>query len=254
MRLSYCGAPFLGWQIQPQEPTVQGTLQTAMSRLLRHDVAITGAGRTDTGVNARMMVAHFDADAPLPADFLYRLNGICGRDIAVQEIWPVPDNAHARFDATQRTYHYYALTEKSPFFHALAWRTVRPLDFEAMNDAAKLLLGCQDFTSFSKLHTQTKTNICTVTQAEWQPVDGSDGAWRFVISADRFLRNMVRAVVGTLVEVGRGKLTAEGLQKVIDSRDRCAAGSSMPGHALYLWDIQYPPELLPEKCGPTIRL
>lgn len=244
MRLSYCGAPFLGWQIQPQEPTVQGTLQTAMSRLLSRDIAITGAGRTDTGVNARMMVAHFDCDAPLPADFLYRLNGICGRDIAVQSIWPVPPEAHARFDATQRTYHYYTLTAKSPFFHALAWRSVRPLDFEAMNAAATLLLGRQDFTSFSKLHTQTKTNICTITRAVWEPVTPDGEAWRFVISADRFLRNMVRSIVGTLVDVGRGKLPPPDLRRVIDCRDRRAAGTSMPAHALYLWDIQYPPALL----------
>lgn len=237
MRLSYRGEGYLGWQIQPQGPTVQGALQDALSRLLHQPIDVTGAGRTDTGVNARMMVAHFDAGDLLPQDLLYRLNAMLGKNIAVQEIWPVAPEAHARFDATERTYRYYVYVGKSPFFWELTWRAVHPLDFEAMNQAAKHLLGRQDFTSFSKLHTQVKTNICDIRKAQW--VQQTEDIWYFEISADRFLRNMVRAIVGTLVDVGRHKIAPDEVRAIIERKDRCSAGTSMPGYALYLWQINY---------------
>lgn len=246
MRLAYCGAGYLGWQIQPQGLTVQGALQQALSRLLRQPVTVTGAGRTDTDVNARMMIAHFDADGELPPDLTYRLNAMVGKGIAVQEIWPVADDAHARFDAKERTYRYFASMGKTPFGWPLTWLVVNDLDFDAMNRGAECLIGRQDFTSFSKLHTQVKTNICDVRRARWVRVDdtptplGSEGnLWYFEITADRFLRNMVRAVVGTLVDVGRGKIPPEAVREIIEKKDRCSAGTSMPGHALYLWDIRY---------------
>ena len=244
MQLAYDGAPFHGWQSQPGGvATVQSALEDALSKVLRIPVAVTGAGRTDTGVSARMMVAHFDIPdhTPLSPDALPRAIGaITGPAIAVKRVWAVPPEMHARFSATSRTYRYFALTRRSPFFHRLAWTAPPALDFEAMNAAARVLLHTSDFTSFSKLHTDVKTNICHVTRAEWIPVPHTHSTWMFEITADRFLRNMVRAVVGTLVEVGRGKLTVDGFRDVIAAKDRCAAGTSMPAHALYLWDITYP--------------
>ncbi|MCC8070823.1 MAG: tRNA pseudouridine(38-40) synthase TruA [Bacteroidales bacterium] len=240
MRLSYRGLPFHGWQSQPGAVTVQATIEQAMATALRlPEMRITGAGRTDTGVNARMMVAHFDVEHPLCdiPRLLHSLNTLVGPDIALEDIYPVEATAHARFDATSRTYHYYALERKSPFFYLLSWKAPKGLDYDKMNEAAQQLLTTQDFTSFAKLHADTKTNICHVTHAAWHPV-GDDGHV-FVITADRFLRNMVRAVVGTLVEVGRGKLSLEGFADVIAQRNRCAAGTSMPPQALYLWDIKY---------------
>lgn len=239
MQLSYNGTGFLGWQIQPQEPTVQGEIEKALLRLLHEKISVTGAGRTDTGVNALMMVAHFDTDRTLPADLCYRLNCLLGKNIAIEKIWPVAADAHARFDATSRTYHYYVTTRKSPFLYPLTWQAPPGLDFEAMNRAAAYLLGRQDFTSFSKLHTQVKTNICTISQAVWEPCDPSGDVWRFTITADRFLRNMVRAIVGTLVDIGRGKMPPEAITDIIARRDRCSAGTSMPPHALYLTNITY---------------
>lgn len=238
MRLAYNGTGFSGWQVQPREITVQGVIEDALSKVLRRRVGITGAGRTDTGVNARMMVAHFDHEAPLPDGLVRSLNAMVGRNIAIEDIWQVADDAHARFDAVERTYHYYACTRKSPFIYPLTWQAPPRLDFETMNLAAEHLIGRKDFTSFSKLHTQVKTNICDVRHACWEQC-GPD-VWCFGITADRFLRNMVRAVVGTLVEVGRGKLSPEGFAAVIDKKDRCSAGTSMPPQALYLWDIRYP--------------
>lgn len=239
MQLSYRGAPFHGWQSQPGEVTVQSVLEDALSMILRRPMKITGAGRTDAGVNARMMVAHFDVDPPLadPAGLVRKLNAVVGKDIAVQKIWEVAPDSHARFDAVSRTYHYYAVTEKTPFFYPLSWKAPATLDFEAMNRAAEILLETSDFTSFSKLHTDVKTNICRVSYARWERL--GDHEWVFVITADRFLRNMVRAVVGTLVEVGRGKMSIERFREVIDRRDRCAAGTSMPGEALFLWEVKY---------------
>ncbi|MDE6166420.1 MAG: tRNA pseudouridine(38-40) synthase TruA [Muribaculaceae bacterium] len=235
MQLGYRGAPFSGWQVQPGAVTVQSVLEQALTTLLRTPTAVVGAGRTDAGVNASMMVAHFDADRLLEPR---AVNSLVGPDIAVYGIRQVHDDAHARFDAIARTYHYRAVERKSPFLYPLTWLT-RPLDYELMNRAAALLLETDDFTSFAKLHSDAKTNICKVTRAEWV-ADPATGGMTFVITANRFLRNMVRAVVGTLVDVGRGKMTVEEFAGVIAARNRCAAGTSMPPQALYLAAVEYP--------------
>ena len=239
LRLAYRGAPFHGWQVQPNAVSVQGEVEKALSTVLRSAVSIVGAGRTDTGVNAREMYAHFDYDGELPdkGRFLVSLNRLVGRDIAVLDIIPVHDCAHARFDATKRTYKYFVAFEKTPFFYPLSWHCPNGLDIDLMNQAASLLLETEDFTSFAKLHSDAKTNFCKVTKAEWV-MEGESMAV-FTITADRFLRNMVRAVVGTLVDVGRGKLSVEGFRKIIERKDRCSAGQSMPGEALFLWEVKY---------------
>lgn len=241
MNISFRGARYHGWQVQPYDVSVQQTLEEALTRILGTPTSITGAGRTDAGVNARMMPAHFDADADIfdeKAESIIRsLNAICRPDIVVHEIVPVHDDAHARFDASLRTYRYFVHTSPNPFIWPLSWQSGF-LDFEAMNIAAKDLLGTHDFTSFSKLHTDVKTNICTVHAANW--VEYSPGMWYFEISADRFLRNMVRAVVGTLVDVGRRKYDTNHIRNILHAMDRCKAGTSMPAHALFLWQVEYP--------------
>lgn len=240
IRLAYRGAPFHGWQVQPGVVTVQSTLEGALSTLAGRHIDVTGAGRTDAGVNARKMVAHCDLPDDLDVDdrFVRSVNSICGRDIAVEAIWPVAPDAHARFDALERTYRYFVHTRKDPFAGPLSWQAPPSLDFDAMNRAAHVLVGVHDFTSFSKLHTDVKTNICDLRHARWYAED--DSHWYFEITADRFLRNMVRAVVGTLVDVGRHKLDTDGVRRILEARDRCAAGTSMPGEALFLWDVKYP--------------
>lgn len=240
LKLAYNGAPFCGWQRQPADPSVQQTVEEALSLVLRRDTPITGAGRTDTGVNARTMYAHFDTAEPISDThrLIGSLNGIVGRDIAIAGIFAVGDDAHARFDATSRTYKYFVHTRRSPFLYPFSWHCHFSLDVAAMNEAARSLLSVADFTSFSKLHSNARTNICKVTKARWEELD--EGRMVFTITADRFLRNMVRAVVGTLVEVGRGKLSLDDFKAIVERRDRCAAGESMPGNALFLWDITYP--------------
>ena len=260
MELAYRGAPFHGWQVQPHQVSVQSTLEQALSTLLRSTTALTGAGRTDAGVNARHMVAHFDVAAPGEAPdvnmsgakpgkapdvcsptFIRSLNSLIGRDIAVYSISPVADDAHARFDACARTYRYFVETRKNPFVGALAWQAPPRLDFDAMNEAAALLTTLTDFTSFAKLHSDARTNICRLDSARW--VQTGAHSWYFEITADRFLRNMVRAVVGTLVDVGRGKMRPQDILAVAGEKDRCAAGTSMPAEALFLWRVDYPKEI-----------
>lgn len=242
MRLSYLGAPFHGWQRQPNGVSVQSTIEDALTTILRSTTPIVGAGRTDAGVNASMMVAHFDVEQPIPdtSQLTRALNSIVGRAIAIEEITPVHPEAHARFDATSRTYHYFAHIGKNPFLETLSWQAPSTLDFNAMNQAAELLLSVDDFTSFAKLHSDARTNLCKVNQAQWVPVDEQHTRWVFQITADRFLRNMVRAVVGTLVDVGRGKLDLAQFKEIIDRRNRCAAGTSMPPHPLFLHQVTYP--------------
>ena len=236
--LSYDGTAYHGWQIQPQSTSVQEQLQRALSTLLRRPVEVVGAGRTDTGVHARKMVAHFDSDATVDCpQLVYKLNKLLPRDIAVQTVEPVAADMHARFSARARTYHYYVHLDKDPFARAYSWQVYGQPDFELMNRAAEVLMEYRDFTSFSKAGTDTKTNLCTITEAHWDRVD--DGRWRFTITADRFLRNMVRAIVGTLMEVGRGRLDMDGLRRVIEAKDRCRAGDSVPGNALFLVDVRY---------------
>lgn len=238
--LAYRGEPYHGWQVQPGVVTVQSVLEAALTTLARTPVAVTGAGRTDAGVNAYRMIAHIDLPDGMVPDgrMLHSLNSMCGPDIAVRSIRPVHADAHARFDATSRTYRYFAHTAKDPFSRGLSWQAPENLDFEAMNSAAQqVLIGRQDFTSFSKLHTDVKTNICDLRRAQWVQTD--DTHWYFEITADRFLRNMVRAVVGTLVEVGRHKTDADGLADILNAKNRCAAGTSMPATPLFLWDVTY---------------
>jgi tRNA pseudouridine38-40 synthase len=199
---------------------------------------VVGAGRTDTGVHARKMFAHFDSEYELECpQLVYKLNKLLPRDIAVQQVERVADDMHARFSAKSRTYHYYVHLDKNPFLRSYSWQVYGNPDFELMNRAAAVLMEYTDFTSFSKVNTDTKTNDCTITEAHWDRV--ADGQWRFTITANRFLRNMVRAIVGTLMEVGRGRMTIEQLRNVVDAKDRCRAGDSVPGNALFLVDVKY---------------
>ena len=236
--LSYDGTNYHGWQVQPNANSVQAELMRGLSTLLRQDTEVIGAGRTDTGVNAKLMVAHFDTETPLPSpeELTRRLNRLLPPDVAIQRIVPVKDDAHARFSATARTYQYHVSDRKDPFNRHYTYRCPFALDYEKMNEAASHLFDYTDFTSFSKLHTDTKTNNCRIMYARWE-----NGV--FTIKADRFLRNMVRAIVGTLMEVGRGAISIDDFCKIIEKKDRCAAGSSMPGNALFLTDIEYPEEL-----------
>lgn len=240
--LAYDGTNYHGWQIQPNGDSVQETLMKALSTFLRQNIEVVGAGRTDAGVHARLMVAHFDFGQELDCSSVTdKLNRLLPPDISVYEVRKVKPDAHARFDATFRTYKYYVTTAKNPFNRMYAWRIFQPLDFDKMNEAAATLADYIDFTSFSKLHTDVKTNNCKIMYARWEQTGEQE--WVFTIQADRFLRNMVRAVVGTLVEVGRGKMTVEGFRKVIERKDRCSAGTSVPGHALFLVDVGYPDDL-----------
>ena len=245
--LSYDGTAYHGWQSQPGDNTVQAEVERALSLLLRCAVAVTGAGRTDAGVHARMMVAHFDLDDVRDAatdtgfftsQLAYKLNSILPVDIAVDRVEPVGTDMHARFSAVSRTYHYYVHRRKDPFLaaHSLEM-TYSELDFDAMNAAAALLLQYNDFASFCKSRSDNKTTLCRVSEARW--VNDGPGRYHFVITADRFLRNMVRAIVGTLLMVGRGKLSVADFKNVIERRDRCAAGDSAPAHALFLHNIEY---------------
>lgn len=235
---SYDGTAYHGWQIQPHSVTVQEELQKALSTLMRKPMEVVGAGRTDTGVHARKMIAHFDHDEVVDCpQLVYKLNKLLPRDIAVHHVEPVADDMHARFSAKSRTYHYYVHLDKNPFLRSYSWQVYGNPDFELMNRAARVLMEYKDFTSFSKVNTDTKTNDCTITEARWDRV-GED-QWRFTVTANRFLRNMVRAIVGTLMEVGRGRMTIEQLRSVIEAKDRCRAGDSVPGNALFLVEVLY---------------
>lgn len=236
--LSYDGTNYHGWQVQPHSVSVQQKVNEALSLLLRTPIEVTGAGRTDTGVCAAKMFAHFDCtQIDEPSKLADRLNRVLPPDIAVAYVTEVPEDFHARFSATRRTYHYYVYTRKDPFLRHFATQLYYQPNYELMNEAARLLLETSDFTSFSKLHTDVKTNICKVTHAQWVQV--KDDYWRFEITADRFLRNMVRAVVGTLLEIGRGRMSIEEFKQVISCKNRCAAGDSAPAKALQLVDVAY---------------
>ncbi len=242
IHLSYKGTAYHGWQIQPNGISVQELLMKAFSTILRYPIDIAGAGRTDAGVHAKLMVAHIDLNEALEdvAAFIFKLNGLLPNDISVQKMLTVKANAHARFDAYSRTYDYFLISKKNPFLQDLAARVYNYLDFESMNKVAKCLLEYTDFTSFSKSNTAVKTNNCTVTQAQWVK---HDDVWVFTIQANRFLRNMVRAIVGTLLQVGRGQMTEEEFRAVIEAKDRTKAGTSAPAEGLYLVNIDYPSEL-----------
>ena len=294
--LSYDGAGFCGWQIQPSSPSVQACLEATLSRLLNRPVAVTGAGRTDTGVHAVNYVAHFDWDGVLPfeaSDFIYKLNAMLPHGIAILSVSPVADDLHARFSARRREYTYFIHRQKDPFVRSYSWLCGYPvLDFDAMNTACQYLLGTHDFSCFEKTGGDNKTSICTVFEAHWQPyvpshiqimglagiqpetasaslrplqsaassqtqalgpsllsgrgwpevsgcMPASPNYWYFRIAADRFLRNMVRATVGSLIEVGRGKHASEWIAELIASGTRSDAGESVPGHALFLNRVDY---------------
>ena len=238
--LSYDGTRYHGWQVQPNGPSVQEKLQWALSTILRQEnIQVTGAGRTDAGVHARMMVAHFDVETMNfeLQDLTYKLNRLLPQDIAIQKIEPVSDEMHARFSATSRTYHYYIHTVKDPFLRAYSCELHYPLDFQRMNEAAAILMTYDDFGAFCKAHADVKTTLCHITVAQWHQT--SNTSWYFEITANRFLRNMVRAVVGTLIDVGRGRLSLDDFRKVIEGKRRTEAGESMPANALFLEEVKY---------------
>ena len=237
---SYDGTRYHGWQTQPNGITVQSELERCLSLLLRQQVSVTGAGRTDTGVHARQMAAHFDIDE-LPMrleDLTYKLNGLLPHDIAIDRIELVADDMHARFSATSRTYHYYVHTRKDPFLRHYSLELHYQLDYELMNEAGRILMEYEDFGAFCKAGSDVKTTICHVTHAQWHQTSPTE--WYFEITANRFLRNMVRAVVGTLIEVGRGKMKLEEFRQVIEGGRRMQAGDSMPAKALFLERVAYP--------------
>jgi tRNA pseudouridine38-40 synthase len=235
---AYDGSRYHGWQIQPNGDSVQQQLQRGLSLLLRCDIIVTGAGRTDAGVHARMMVAHFDYQGEIDGRQLaYKLNKLLPRDIAVERVERVDDDLHARFSATSRMYRYYLHTQKNPFLSNTSCEIHYHLDFNKMNEAARVLMEYDDFGAFCKAHADVKTTLCDVTVAEWHQT--SPTTWYFEIRANRFLRNMVRAVVGTLIEVGRGRVTIDDFRKIVEGKKRTEAGESMPAHALFLEDITY---------------
>lgn len=248
--LQYDGTAYHGWQSQPNATSVQETIEQKLSLLLQRELFIIGAGRTDAGVHARLMVAHFETDCLEKTgdevhdskimsleELTQKLNNVLPKDISILKIVPVKPDAHARFSPISRTYRYYVSTRKNPF-DQYSYRIYWKLDLALMNEAADKLFGYTDFTSFSKLHTDVKTNNCKIMEAHWDEV--SPGEFVFVIKADRFLRNMVRAIVGTLILVGRHRLTIDGFCRIIEGKDRCKAGDSAPANALFLEDIEYP--------------
>jgi len=238
LQLSFKGTNFHGWQIQPNAISVQETMEKALSVLLHEEISVIGAGRTDTGVHASFFVLHFDSlNVDLEGKTLvHKLNRFLPDDIAVQKIWKVDEGVHARFSAISRTYKYFIVTVKNPFQTETSFLYTGMLDVRKMNEAAKVLFEFEDFTSFSRLHTDVKTNLCQIYQAEWI---FHENQLIFTIKANRFLRNMVRAIVGTLLEVGKGKLTVDGFRNIIEKKDRAAAGASAPAHGLFLVDIEY---------------
>ena len=243
IELAYNGTRFNGWQVQPNAPSVQENLEKALSTICREQIAVTGAGRTDTGVHASFFVAHFDSmneelDDP---DFSYKLNSFLSADIVIFRIFKVSAESHARFDATSRTYHYFISMRKDPFARETVWYFKHKLDIRKMNEACDVLFEFIDFTSFSKLHTDVKTNNCRIYQAEWKQ---KDDQLIFTIKADRFLRNMVRAIVGTMIELGQGKMSVVEFRKVIEKKDRGSAGMSVPPQGLFLAGIEYPESIL----------
>ncbi|HRH10084.1 MAG TPA: tRNA pseudouridine(38-40) synthase TruA [Bacteroidia bacterium] len=249
LTLSYDGADYNGWQIQENTPnTIQQVLEEKLSMLLKEKIEITGCGRTDTGVNAKNYIAHFNSHSVELIEnkkhWIYKFNTVLPTTISINDIRKVSDKAHARYDAQERVYYYYLHQQKNPFIERYSWYVYGELDFELMNKAAETLYEYSDFTCFSKSNTQNKTNICKISKAKWQRTDVSE--WRFTIAADRFLRGMVRAIVGTLLLVGRNKISIADFRKIIESKDRANAGANAPAHALFLTGIKYPSEIFIE--------
>jgi tRNA pseudouridine38-40 synthase len=242
IHLAYNGTPYHGWQIQPNAASVQETLNKAFSVLLQTEINLMGAGRTDTGVHAREMYAHFDFETAFDIPTLvHKLNSFLPKDIVIYDIIPVHDEAHTRFDATKRTYEYHIHQYKNPFLDDLSWYFHQPLDIKLMNEAAQLLFNYTDFECFSKVNTDVNTFDCTIFEAHWTRgiANQENNQLVFTISANRFLRNMVRSIVGTLVNVGLHKITLDDFTKIIESKSREKAGFSVPAHGLYLTKIEY---------------
>lgn len=236
--LCFDGTAYHGWQIQPNGASVQETLEKALSTLLRTSVQVTGAGRTDAGVHAHQMVAHFDSDKVTDTLRLaYKLNRILPRDISIDRIETVDDSMHARFSARRRTYHYYIHTHKNPFCVGRSALMTYSLDFNLMNKACEELLQHNDFAAFCKANADCKTTLCDLYEAHWD--EEEQNQWCFTIAANRFLRNMVRAVVGTLIDVGRGRVTLDDFKRIVENGNRSEAGESVPACGLYLWAVEY---------------
>lgn len=246
LELAYDGRPYHGWQIQQNAVSVQEKLNQALSTILRQPVETVGCGRTDTGVHARQLYAHFDLESKIAETdrFLHQLNSLLPSAIAAKSLFEVGPSAHARFDAVRRAYEYHLHFQKDPFREGFSWQARPKPDMEKMNEAAKILFEYRDFSCFSKSHTQVFTNNCTIFEAYWEEVEGG---MVFHIAADRFLRNMVRAIVGTLMEIGQGKQPISYMRTVIESKNRSEAGTSVPAHGLYLTKVIYPETILSYK-------
>jgi tRNA pseudouridine38-40 synthase len=241
--LSYKGTSYHGWQLQPNSVTVQKIIDNALSVVLGEDIRTTGAGRTDAGVHALLFCAHFDSlsdELPDRNDLVFRLNRFLPEDISVKSIRKVLPDSSARYSAVSRTYKYYISRIKDPFLNGTSWYLHGEMNIDMMNEACMILFRHSDFTSFSKLHSGSGTNICKIYEARW---DMEENQLVFSIKADRFLRNMVRAIVGTMVDIGFGKINPDKFEKIILERDRCSAGTSAPARGLFLFDIEYPPEI-----------
>jgi len=240
LKLAYNGKAYHGWQFQPNAVTIQQVLEHALTMFLRDTILLVGCGRTDAGVHAALYYAHFDTETVFDEALLVkRLNAFLRNDIFIFDCFKVPFELHARFSAVYRTYHYYITTRKDPFRQEFTCPIYRPLNFDKMNEAAAMLLEYVDFSAFSKSHTETKTNNCTVIKAVWEQTE-AEHVWVFKITANRFLRNMVRAVVGTLLEVGYGNISLEAFQAIIESKSRQEAATSAPAEALFLQEVKYP--------------
>lgn len=238
LEIAYKGTNYFGWQRQPKQISVQQVLEESLSILLRSEIKITGAGRTDTGVHAKQLFAHFDfEDLDNQNGLIFKMNSFLPKDIAIKDIFRVHDDAHARFDAIQREYEYMVSLEKNPFMEDFAYHIHNLPDMELMNEAAKLLLHHRDFQCFSRSKTDVKTYNCTIVKANWE---ATDNTLIFTIAADRFLRNMVRAIVGTLLNVGYGKTSLEDFKEILNSKSRERAGASAPAKALFLKNVTYP--------------
>ncbi len=239
LELSYKGTNYHGWQYQPNAISIQEKINEALTKILKTSINVMGAGRTDAGVHASQMFAHFDIENEFNCDeTLFKLNSFLPDDIVVYKIFSVNDKAHTRFDALSRSYEYRIYMGRNPFLLETTWQFYhKKLDVKKMNEAASLLLNYKDFKCFSKAKTDVKTYNCDITNAEWKL---NDNILVFYITADRFLRNMVRAIVGTLVSVGLHKTTLEAFKEIIESRDRTKAGVSVPAKALFLTEIKYP--------------
>lgn len=238
IKLAYKGTNYFGWQYQPDAISVQETLNKALSTLLKTNIDILGAGRTDSGVHAKEMFAHFDYETEIDTKkIVHKLNSFLPKDIAIFDLIKVHNDAHARFDATKRTYEYHIHTKKNAFESDDSWYYSLPLDVEKMNEACKILFEYTDFECFSKTHTDVNTFNCKIFEANWKQ---NEDKLVFTIAADRFLRNMVRAIVGTMINIGSGKVSLNDFRKIIESKNRSKAGFSVPAHGLYLTKIEYP--------------